>query len=452
MTRVPDFAQEIAAALDGSAAPEVSVTGVGGLPSVFAVTDLAVASIAAGGAEIAALSAQAGPARPALAVDRRLASFWFAWTLRPQGWKVQSPWDPVAGDYATHDGWIRLHTNAPHHRSAAERVLGPQQDRDSMAKAVAGWPSRALEDAIVAENGCAAEMRSLDSWAGHPQGAAVTAEPLMHLDWRDGTVDARNLSADRPLTGLRVLDCTRVLAGPVAGRFLAGFGADVLRIDPPWWDEPGVVPEVCLGKRCAGLDLRDAAARATFERLLTEADVFLHGYRGDALEAMGIGFERRRELNPTLIDVCLDAYGWTGPWAARRGFDSLVQMSAGIAHEGMVRVGASKPTPLPVQALDHATGYLLAAAVGRGLVERRTSGRALRARLSLARTAALLAGHRPDGPDDPLVPEADDDFSTTIEETSWGPARRMRPPLTIDGVPMHWDLPASDLRTVPAAW
>ncbi len=452
MTRVSDFARDIATALGDPMPPATDVTGAGGLPSVFAVTDLAVASVAAAGAEVASLAAQAGATRPALSVDRRLASFWFAWTLRPDGWEIGSVWDPVAGDYATKDGWIRLHTNAPHHRAAAERVLGPQSEREGMAQAVAQWDARALETAIVGENGCAAEMRSLEAWADHPQGAAVAAEPLMRLDWAPGHVDDRAIRADRPLAGIRILDCTRVLAGPVAGRFLAGFGADVLRIDPPWWEETGVVQEVALGKRCAGLDLREADDRQIFEGLLAEADVFLHGYRGDALEAMGLGFERRRTLNPGLIDVCLDAYGWTGSWAARRGFDSLVQMSAGIAHAGMVESGAAKPTPLPVQALDHATGYLLAAAVGRGIVEKRSTGRTLRARLSLARTAGLLAAHRPHAADAPLAPETADDVAPDIEQTSWGPARRLRAPLAIDGVPVHWDHPATALRSAPAAW
>jgi crotonobetainyl-CoA:carnitine CoA-transferase CaiB-like acyl-CoA transferase len=178
-----------------------------------------------------------------------------------------------------------------------------------------------------------------------------------------------------------VLDLTRVLAGPVATRFLAGYGADVLRIDPPGWNEPGVIPEVTLGKRCARLDLTQAADRATFETLLAEADVLVHGYRPAALERLGYSEAYRRQRNPSLIDVALDAYGWTGPLAGRRGFDSLVQMSCGIADHGMRRQGAGKPVPLPVQALDHATGYLIAAAVVRALIARLSDGRVQQARL-----------------------------------------------------------------------
>jgi crotonobetainyl-CoA:carnitine CoA-transferase CaiB-like acyl-CoA transferase len=104
----------------------------------------------------------------------------------------------------------------------------------------------------------------------------------------------------------------------------------VLRIDPPGWDEPGVVPEVTLGKRCARLDLHGAADRDAFEHLLAQADVLVHGYRPGALDALGYDEARRRTIRPEVIDVALNAYGWSGPWQALVGFDSLVQMSAGV--------------------------------------------------------------------------------------------------------------------------
>jgi len=197
-----------------------------------------------------------------VSVDRRLASFWFSSSIRPTGWQVPPLWDPVAGDYASADGWIRLHTNAPHHRAAAERVLGHVADRAGMASKVVAWNAAELEQAIVDAGGCAAQMRSWQAWQQHPQGLAVNAE---HLVQRQTFEPAANRpwrgSAARPLAGLKVLDLTRVLAGPVASRFLAGLGADVLRIDSPTWNEPGVVPEMTLGKRCARLDLKTAADR-----------------------------------------------------------------------------------------------------------------------------------------------------------------------------------------------
>lgn len=446
------FLRHIAEALGDVEPASFTATGTGGLPSVFAVTDLATATIGAASVEVARLIGQASGTAPAVTVDRRQASFWYDLAFQPMGWEIPGIWDSIAGDYPTKDGWIRLHTNAPHHRAAAQRVLGAHEDRATMAPAVAKWDAKALEDAVVAENGCAAEMRSIQVWRDHPQGQAVNAEPLIHLDWTDGAPDGRDLDPARPLAGLKVLDCTRVLAGPAAGRFLAGFGADVLRIDPPWWNEPLLEPDMTLGKRCAGLDLTVAADRGAFARLMSEADLFLHGYRSDALERIGFGIERRRALNPALIDVSLDAYGWTGPWTTRRAFDSLVQMSSGIAHAGMVRRGADKPVPLPVQALDHATGYLMAIAALRGIAERRSSGRVLRARASLARTAKLVTDNEPAELDEPLAPRTDADFLAEPEVTGRGPALRLKPAVTIDGCPMLYDRPATNLRSAPAQW
>ena len=427
--RARELTQQCWTALGGHerALEQVSFVGEGDLPSAFAVTDLASAAIAT-----AALAVSEGSR---VTVDRRLASMWFHTSLRPIGWKLPAPWDPIAGDYPCADGWIRLHTNAPHHRRAAEQVLGVQGDREAVARAVAGWEKTKLETAVVAAGGCAAEMRSAAEWARHPQGRAVAGEPLAHLEGR---------GAAKPLRGARVLDLTRVLAGPVATRFLAGFGADVLRIDPPGWDEPGVVPEVTSGKRCARLDLREARDRATFEGLLSKADVLIHGYRPEALERLGFGVEARRKLAPGLVDVSLDAYGWTGPWAGRRGFDSLLQMSSGIAEAGMRWRKADKPVPLPVQALDHATGYLMAAAAIRGL-----NGGFARARLSLARTARLLTEQADASP---LAPETEADLAPSVEKTSWGDARRLLPPVTVEGAPMQWSRGASALGSAEARW
>jgi crotonobetainyl-CoA:carnitine CoA-transferase CaiB-like acyl-CoA transferase len=281
---------------------------------------------------------------------------------------------------------------------------------------------------------------------------AVNAEPLVHF-FADQDEHAKSWqgSVERPLAGIKVLDLTRVLAGPTASRFLAGLGAEVLRIDPPTWNEPGVVPEMTLGKRCARLDFQVSADRAVFESLLKDADILLHGYRADALENLGFGAERRRQLAPGLIDVCLNAYGWSGPWQNRRGFDSLVQMSSGIAEAGQRWKQADKPTPLPVQALDHATGYLMAASAIRLLTERLRNGHGGSARLSLARTAKLLIEHGA-GITEALRAEDEQDQGLPLEQTPWGPAHRLLAPVKISGAPLQWALPATDLAAHRPQW
>ncbi len=454
------FFESIQAALGGASGFGLRERGEGALPSCFDVTGLAAASIGAAGAEIARFAAPAGGGdrRGLVEVDRRLASFWFGFSIRPVDWALPSPWDPIAGDYPTRDGWIRLHTNAPHHRRAALAVLGVPEEKPAVAAAVAGWTGDALEAAVVAAGGCAARMRSEADWRAHPQGVAVAAEPL--IAWQRVPLQRAGaprppLDPGRPLAGVRVLDLTRVLAGPVGTRVLAAYGADVLRIDPPDWDEPGVVPEVTLGKRCAGLDLAHAADRARFETLLAEADVLVHGYRPGALARRGYDDAAIRARNPALIDVALCAYGWTGPWRDRRGFDSLVQMSCGIAETGQRQVGSARPTPLPVQALDHATGYLMAAAVVRGLSLRR-EGVAATARLSLARTAGLLMGGGTPAPQAAFAAESPADRASGIEATDWGPAQRLRWPLADAGaladVRPAFAHPARALRTGAAAF
>jgi hypothetical protein len=432
---------------------QVSFSGSGSLPSVFPVSDFAAAAVGSAAVAAADLVTAAFAQQPRITVDRRLASLWFGFSVRPIDWALPAPWDPIAGDYRTADGWIRLHTNAPHHRAAALAVLGTANDKETAAALVSRWKAEELETAIVGNNGCAAAMRSHGEWRSHPQGQAVAQEPLIDVRaTADVATRLRLTTPNRPLQGVRVLDLTRVIAGPVATRFLAGLGADVLRIDPPIWDESALVADVTLGKRCARLDLRDAADRARFVDLLRQADILVHGYRSDALNHLGLDAQQRREIRPGLVDVSLDAYGWTGPWRHRRGFDSLVQMSAGIAEAGMKALSRDRPTPLPVQALDHATGYILAAAAIRGLRERLETGRGFEGRTSLARVAELLVrapvaemvGH--------LGHAEESDWSDAVEATGFGMAHRLRPPVTITSAPLRWDLPAAKLGSAPPTW
>jgi crotonobetainyl-CoA:carnitine CoA-transferase CaiB-like acyl-CoA transferase len=281
----------------------------------------------------------------------------------------------------------------------------------------------------------------------------VAAEPLAHVI-TTGRVARSSWkpTPSRPLVGLRILDLTRVLAGPVATRFLAGYGAEVLRIDPPSWDEPGVIPEVTLGKRCARLDLEDSAARKQFEALLAQTDILIHGYRPGALDRLGYDPAVRRSISPGLIDVSLSAYGWSGPWATRRGFDSLVQMSAGIAEAGMRWRQVDKPVPLPVQALDHATGYFMAATAIRAVKRRLDEGLGTEARLSLARTAKLLIDVGDAGPSSLLASETPADRSPVFEHTDWGDAKRLVSPAALAGATMQWTHPARKLGSALPTW
>lgn len=452
----------------GSALEAVRFTGpLRGLPSVYEVSALASASIAAATLAVADLhAARTGSPLRAVHVERAHADAAFACErhLRALGWQLPEVWDPLAGDYPTRDGYIRLHTNYSYHRDAVLRVLGlvaGAATREQVAALVAGWDGEQLEHAVVEAGGCAAKLRSPDAWRAHAQGQALLSEPLFDLTSTPAAVQAA-LGAGRfvfasgaadgggVLAGVRVLDLTRVIAGPIGTRFLAAYGADVLRVDPPGFEEVGaLLCEVTAGKRRCALQLREPADRERFLELVRAADVIVHGYRGAALDGLGLGNYVLRQHNPNAVIVCHNAYGWTGPWAKRRGFDSLVQMSCGIAWRGRDVSGQARPVPLPAQALDHATGYLIAAAATRALTRRAQTGATSVVRLSLARTARLLMELGDLGAIEGAAPQPE---AAVMEEadTSMGRVRRVRCPGRIEGIEPAWRIPAGALGIDPA--
>jgi hypothetical protein len=427
------------------------------LASVFDVTGLASATIAAATCAAAeVLAARSGNSARTVFVDRRsaCAAFLSEALFAPDGWERAAIWDPIAGDYLAADGWIKLHTNYRYHRAAAEKVLGAGGDRKTVAEAVSRWSAGELETAIVDAGGCAAAMRDRQQWLASAPGAATAEEPLVRLAIRPAAPPAglMNSASLLPFTGIRVLDLTRVIAGPVCTRFLAAYGADVLRIDPRDFDEvPSLLPETTAGKRCARLDLRTPEDRQIFEDLVRRAHILVGGVRPGALAGLGYDQARLIELNPGLITASLDAYGWSGPWASRRGFDSLVQMSTGIAAAGAAARHQERPGPLPAQALDHGTGYLLAAALGHALVRLLTQGQTSEIRCSLVATGNLLFDFATPGG----LSVADPLWSTADTEecmTAWGPARRVPIPGRIEGVATHLRVEAGPLGRHAPAW
>ncbi|WAH98618.1 CoA transferase [Arthrobacter sp. MMS18-M83] len=437
------------------AAAQLTTTGPRAvLPAAFDVTGLATGAVAA--ATVAAaqfFAARRQSKQPAVTVDslESCAAFASERLFTPVGWTRPPLWDPIAGNYRAADAWIRLHTNYASHRAAVERVLGAN-DRETVQAAVAALSAEELETAIVDAGGCAAVMHNRVQWLASAPGAATAdAPPLTAVERRSSGARTPDAVGQLPFDGVRVLDLTRVIAGPVCTKFLAGYGAEVLRIDPPGFDEvPSLLPETTLGKRTAALDLTASTDRATFEELLAGADVLVSGLRADVLKRLGYDDEALTAVNPGLIVASLDAYGWGGPWRNRRGFDSLVQMSCGIADDGATATGQAEPIPLPVQALDHATGWLLAAAVARALTRRLTHSTSARIHGSLIGTANLLYSLTP--PNGHLPVSTPEDFTFMATTTAWGPARRVPLPGRIDGVPVHWSQPAGPLGRHPAMW
>lgn len=310
-----------------------------------------------------------------------------------------SAWAELSGFWPCSDGWVRTHANYPHHRLALLSALDLAEDTsaDDFMLAVHTMLAADLESKVVAAGGVATVVRTPEQWAEQPQAQALADLPVIAMSSLGNTETALfdTTTIDAPLAGVRVLDLTRVIAGPVASRTLALWGADVVRIDNPRLPEIGWQHlDTGAGKRSALLDLDDTSDRATFEKLLATADVVLTAYRPGALDKFGLSPAALAERRPGIIVGRLSAWGTVGPLAERRGFDSIVQAATGIAMvEGD---GSGAPGALPAQALDHAAGYLLAAGITTAVRRRIDAGHSWLVEVSLARLATeLLQERRP---------------------------------------------------------
>lgn len=426
---------------------------VGVLPSIFDVTGFASGAVAAAALALAELAAaRSGDVRSqrTVHVDRlgASASFKCESLVRPIGWTLPPISDPLGGDYRAQDRWIRLVTNYPRHKKAALDVLGSAPRRSAVSEAVSRWNGDDLERAVIAAGGCAAVMRTSDEWSAHPAGKATSHEPAVVLTnavaLGSRAHDLAQPRGEPPLAGIRVLDLTRVIAGPVATRYLAAYGAYVLRIDPPGFPEvQALLPEATPGKRCTFLDLADSQDRRRFESLVADAHVIVGGLRPDAMAKLGYGRDALRAINPAIVSVNHSAYGWQGPWASRRGFDGLVQMSSGIAAAGTPAANSDTPTLLPAHALDHGLGHLLAAGVCRALSDLVREGMLHDVRGSLLGAATTLKST--------LAPEVVacgitvDDAPRERANTEFGEIDRVPLAGTIEGYRPYWREPAGPL-------
>ncbi|MBF6167833.1 CoA transferase [Streptomyces gardneri] len=352
---------------------------------------LPVWALAAG--SIAALTAAANRMRTARGLDpvahridpARITAAFSSERLLRIGGRAPTSFADLSGFFPTFDGWVRTHANYPHHRARLLAALGlPESAPVDLAVAqMAMLRASDLEDQAAAHGAIAVRVRTEEEWTASPEGQAAAAGPLVAIAPR-GDRGETGLPAGaaplRPLRGLRVLDLTRVIAGPVATRALALLGAEVLRVDPPRLPEiPWQFTDTCQGKRSTLVDLRTRG----IDDLVAAADVLVTGYRPGALERAGV----RAAARPGLVHGRVSAWGEAGPWGGRRGFDSIVQAASGIS---ILEGAPAVPGALPAQALDHASGYLLAAGVIDALVARRDDGRGRDVRVALARTASWL--------------------------------------------------------------
>lgn len=421
-------------------------------PSTFRVGTLAGASI--GGAVLAATRLwhlRTGRWQEArVAMRHATAAFRSERYLRIDDAPPADPWDGFSGYYRTGDDrWVQLHTNFPHHRERALRVLGldPARttDRAVAERAMLERTGQAVEDALAEVGGCGYLARTPEEWRAHPQARAIAALRPLDIDATGGEAPPRSFARGgaMPLSGIRVLDMSRVIAGPVAARTLASYGAQVIRLGAAHLPEMETVfIDTGFGKRSIHLDLRTSADRARFEALATTADVVIQAYRPGALDALGYGPDDLVRLRPGIVVVSLSAWSHLGPWAGRRGFDSLVQTASGIVLEGAAASGSDRPVPLPAQALDHATGYLAAMGTMLALGRQVEQGGSYRVSVALARTGKWLDSlGRVDGGGvaHPVEGDLTDLFDEMPSDFGW--LRFVRPAGHLDETPPQWTLP-----------
>src|SRR5215207_624549 len=432
------------------------------LPSSFAIGTVAQATVAASALAANELWHLRTGRRQRVSVGMRHAGIEFRSEryLRLDGKPPEEHRDKTVGVYRTGDGpWIRLHTNLPHHRAGTLKLLGADYDRASVQRAIDRWEAFKLEDAAAAAGLVVTATRSFEEWDAHPQGAAVAGLPLFTIE-RIGDAPPQPLPpGGRPLAGVKVLDLTRVIAGPVCGRTLAAHGADVLNISAahlPFME--ALVIDTNRGKLSAQIDLREASGREKLAALLCEADVFIQGYRPGAIAQYGFSAEEAARLRPGIICVSLCAYGHAGPWASRRGFDSLVQNADGLNVAEAEAAGASgpnpEPKPLPAQALDHATGYLMAFGAMTALKRRATEGGSWHVRCSLAQTGHRVRGlGRIEGGLTIADPSFEDIRDLTEDSDSgFGRLTGVRNSAVMSETPTRWVRPSVPLGTHAPEW
>jgi crotonobetainyl-CoA:carnitine CoA-transferase CaiB-like acyl-CoA transferase len=433
------------------------------LPTPFRIGAAGAAALAATGLAAADLWELRTGRRQQVAVDLRqaVASLRSGHYLRVNGAKVRNERNPVMGMYPAKNGrWSYVHANFPNHRAAALRVLRCEENREAVRRAVANWDALELEEAIIAAGGAGGMVRSMAEWAQHPQAAAIAALPLMEILKIGDSPPEKLPEGDRPLSGIRVLDLTRVLAGPTCARTLAEHGADVLKItashiaarDDQEYDTGH-------GKLSARLDLRQPQDLDRLKGLVREGDVFSQGYRPGTLADRGLSPEELAAVRPGLVYVSLCAFSHQGPWASRRGFDTVVQNVSGITtRQGQLFPGAEPgPQFYPVSAIDYLTGYLMAFGAMVALARRAKEGGSWLVRISLAQTGRWLVD-RGEVPEAALkdvpkeIPQADIDRWSIDSDTPAGRLRHLGPSVQLSETKPYWARPSVPLGYNEPAW
>ncbi|MEE8465370.1 MAG: CoA transferase [Dehalococcoidia bacterium] len=433
------------------------------LPTPFRIGESSAATLAAVGLAVSDAWELRTGRKQEVSVDTRraTASLRSGKYMKMDGAAISTERNEVMGTYPTKDGrWAYLHCNFPNHRAIALSVLGVSENRQEVTKAVAQWNALELEEALVTAKGVGGMVRTMDEWAKHPQAEAIATLPLMEIVKIGDSPPEKLPDGDRPLSGIRVLDLTRVLAGPTCARTLAEHGADVLKVTGAHLPNIGYQEyDTGHGKLSTHLDLREQKDLDTLRGLVSKTDVFSQGYRPGTLGGRGLSPEELAEIRPGLVYVSLCAFSHVGPWASRRGFDTLVQTVSGITNrQGELFPGAAPgPQFYPVSAIDYLTGYLMAFGAVEALNRRTREGGSWLVRISLAQVGRWLVDHGqiPEGALKDVATEFSSeeiDSWSTESATPMGRLGHLGPVVGLSETPPRWARPSVPLGHNEPVW
>lgn len=458
-TRVASLMDEVR--LDASGVDDVTLLGADPvLASRFPIGEAAAATLAACGAGAAHVHAMRTGETQSVAADVRhaaasLISYLLQRTQALAGVRPGAAGIPLVSMYPTKDGrWVHLHGAFPRLADPTKSVLGidTDEDRGVIGAAVAKWDAIELEDALADVRTCGAMIRTPKEWRSHDQGVALEAKPRVELvKVADSAPQPFASGVARPLDGVRVLDLTRMLAGPACGRVLAEHGADVLAITAPDLHNPlAFVVDTGHGKRSAFLDLETSDDVERLRALVRDADVFVQGFRTGALARRGFSPEQLAEMRPGIVCVSINCYGHEGPFTERPGWEQLAQSVAGIAAQ---QGSEDRPKLLPAAACDYTTGYLGALGTIAALARRANEGGSWHVRVSLARTAMWFDDLGATCDPDAASGTGDRDTWMDTRDTAYGsPVTFLRPVVQMSKTPARWELPTAPLGSHAPSW
>ena len=427
------------------------------LPSSFAVSFAATSSIAVAAAMAGVIAHQRTGNRLDITVDHLDASMECTGAFRVDG-VSPAQFAPLSGLYQTNDGYVRMHANFDHHRDIILKSIGlacgPDTSRSAAEKEILTRSTAELDQAIQQAGGACAPLRTFDQWDRHPQSTALASLPLVDIT-KVGDSKPRKLpvitTKDLPLSGIKILDLTRILAGPVAGRTLAAYGADVMLINSPGLPNISAIAETSRGKLSTHIDLLTASGKKALHSLLAESHVFTQGYRPGALSVLGFSADEMISRYPGLVYTSLSAYGKNGPLASHRGFDSLVQTAVGFNDAEASAFGSNTPKAMPVQILDYASGFLMAYGTQVALYRQALEGGSYHVQVSLARTASWLRSMGQSHQYLSTVAPAPEQFLQHYE-SGFGELMAIRHAARFNGLSTNWSRPSMPPGSHPPIW